>query len=98
MEKFKSILEYICFIIILLFAVKGFINFVSDKNTDKINKTIIDTNYNHIILDSIEYNIIKKDSIIYRINIIYEDSIAKSFHHNNDDAVKLFNKLVTEDW
>lgn len=63
-----------------------------------IESTIIsDTTYNKVVLDSIEYNIIKKDSVIYKIKQEMKDEVTKSFGLNDSAAVELFKKLVSTD-
>ena len=70
-----------------------------NKNKSKgIENTIIyDTTYNKVVLDSIEYNIIKKDSVIYKIKQEMKDEVTKSFGLNDSAAVELFKKLVSTD-
>ena len=50
-----------------------FITLMLDTKHHVYPVEIIDTTYNTIILDSIEYNIIKKDSIITKIRYNYEN-------------------------
>ena len=57
---------------------------------------VIDTTYNTIVLDSIEYNITIKDSVITHIRHEYEDSIIKVINFNDSTTVDLFKKLVSE--
>lgn len=54
-----------------------------------------DTVYNKIVLDSIEYNITKKDSIIYNIKQEMKDEVTESFELSDSAVVKLFKKLCT---
>lgn len=56
---------------------------------------IQDTTYNHIILDSIQYNIIKKDSIIYQLKIDAKNEIKKSNNLSDTATVNLFEWLST---
>lgn len=61
-------------------------------------KEIIDTQYNHIVLDSIKYNIIVKDSIIIKIKYRYEEEIIKANSLNDSASVELFKRLCTDDY
>ena len=60
------------------------------ENTTKPN-----TAYNKIVLDSIEYNITKKDSVIYNIKQEMKDEVTESFELSDSVAVKLFKELCT---
>lgn len=44
--------------------------------------------------DSIEYNIIKKDSTIYKIREVYEKKKDSVLNSTNNDVVNKFNELV----
>ena len=57
---------------------------------------LIDTIYDTRRLDSIEYNIIKRDTIIYNIKQEMKDEIDKSFQLSNNDAIKLFDSLCRQ--
>lgn len=59
-----------------------------------INKC--DTVINKVRIDSIEYVIRSKDSIINKIKYDENKSIEKANNLNYDDAVKLFKRLVSE--
>ena len=65
-------------------------------NNDKyiINKP--DTVYNKIVIDSLEYNIIKKDSIIYNIKENVKEEINFAINADDSTTVMLFQKLVSE--
>lgn len=65
------------------------------QNHVNTQEVLIDTTYNKIILDSIEYNIIKKNSVIYNIKQEMKDEVTKSFELSDSAAVKLFKKLCT---
>lgn len=60
------------------------------------NTTKPDTVYNKIVLDSIEYNITKKDSVIYNIKQEMKDEVIKSFEFDDSSAVKLFKELCKQ--
>ena len=44
--------------------------------------------------DSIEYNIIKRDSTIYKIREVYEKKKDSVLNYTNNDVVDKFNELV----
>lgn len=56
-----------------------------------------DTTYDKVVLDSIEYNIIKKDSVIYNFKQEMKDEVTKSFELSDSAAVKLFRELASGD-
>ena len=66
MEKFNKIL-LLLIVNLIVFSVGYTIGYRKAKNNINDNIIIQDTTYNHIILDSIKYRLIEKDSIIYNI-------------------------------
>lgn len=58
---------------------------------EEIDSTII----HYHIIDSIEYNIIRKDSVITEITYIYEEEIIKANNLDDSSAVELFKDLCT---
>lgn len=82
-------------IIILLLSMLIYL-FVKHETINKKEIEIIDTTYNHIVLDSIRYNIIYRDSIIYHIKHEYEDSIKQSITYDDSTSLELFKRLVSE--
>ena len=54
----------------------------------------IDTIYNKVILDSIKYNIVKKDSIIIHYKHEMTNEIQESINDNDSNAVNRFKELV----
>jgi hypothetical protein len=85
------------FIVILLVAfIAGYV--VGDKQNQIIdNKDVVlpDTIYNKVTLDSIEYNIIKKDSTIYKLKEEVKDEIEKALNADDSIAVEQFKSLST---
>lgn len=59
-----------------------------------INKC--DTVINKVRIDSIEYVIRSKDSVINKIKYDEKKNIEKANNLNDDDAVKLFKQLVSD--
>lgn len=66
------------------------------KNVEGFNECNVDTVFNKLRIDSIQYNIIQKDSTIITINNIMKDEINKADSLNNDSAVILFRQLLQE--
>lgn len=97
MEKNNTMLNIIAVIIIaIIFFIIGYVVKQKEINNDKyiINKT--DTVYNRIVIDSLEYNIIKKDSIIYNIKENVKEEINFAINADDSTTVMLFQKLVSE--
>lgn len=94
MEKVNKICIFI--IILLVAFIAGYV--VGDKQNQIIdNKDVVlpDTIYNKVILDSIEYNIIKKDSTIYKLKEEVKDEIEKALNADDSIAVEQFKSLST---
>lgn len=85
------------FIVILLVTfIAGYV--VGDKQNQIIdNKDVVlpDTTYNKVTLDSIEYNIIKKDSTVYKLKEEVKDEIEKALNADDSIAVEQFKSLST---
>ncbi len=84
-------------ILIFIFCVICFFTGYYIGNKKYINNNIdiqpIDTSYNKIILDSIQYNIIKKDSTIIKIKKKFEYEKNKAINASDSDAIKQFTIL-----
>lgn len=94
MEKVNNI--YIFIVILLVTFIVGYV--VGDKQNQIIdNKDVVlpDTTYNKVTLDSIEYNIIKKDSTIYKLKEEVKDEIEKALNADDSIAVEQFKSLST---
>ena len=97
MEKNNTMLNIIAVIIIaIIFFIIGYVVKQKEINNDKyiINKS--DTVYNRIVIDSLKYNIIKKDSIIYNIKENVKEEINFAINADDSTTVMLFQKLVSE--
>lgn len=68
--------------------------FISHNKNDTKDYIQIDTIYNKVILDSIKYNIIKKDSIIIHYKHEMTNEIQESINDNDSNAVNRFKELV----
>ena len=95
MEKFNKIL-LLLIIILIVFSVGYTIGYRKAKSNINANIVIQDTTYNHIILDSIKYRLIEKDSIIYNIKEDLKDDIQEAINANDSNVVKQFYELVSE--
>ena len=92
MEKVNKICIFI--VILLIAFIAGYI--VGNKQNQIIdNKDVVlpDTAYNKVTLDSIEYNIIKKDSTIYKLKEEVKDEIEKALNADDSIAVEQFKSL-----
>lgn len=81
----------LCLIVLVLILCKVVVNSRSNLPIDECD-TIINT----IRIDSIEYNIIKKDTIIYNIKKIQKHEIEKTKYITDSASVELFKQLVSE--
>lgn len=95
MEKFNKIL-LLLIIILIVFSVGYTIGYRKAKSNINDNIVIQDTTYNYMILDSIKYRLIKKDSIIYNIKEDLKDDIQEAINANDSNVVKQFYELVSE--
>lgn len=84
----------IVLIIVIIIALFGW--FTNKDYIKKENNNIpIDTSYNKVILDSIEYNIIKLDSTVIKLKVKYDVVIKKSNIISDSAAIDLFKRLVS---
>lgn len=83
-------------IILIVFSIGYTIGYRKAKSNINDNIVIQDTTYNHIILDSIKYHLIEKDSIIYNIKEDLKDDIQEAINANDSNVVKQFYELVSE--
>lgn len=87
----------ICFIIvfgIICFVIGYCIGNDDSKEINYDNVIIPDTTYNKVTLDSIEYNIYKKDSTIIELKKRTEYEMEQAINANDSVAVKQFYKLA----
>ena len=101
-NKLYIIVSFVIFVIIMILCLK-----LENKNKviesqndyiEKLQKAIdyyknLDSTY-VVKRDSIEYNIIKKDSTIYKIREVYEKKKDSVLNSTNNDVVDKFNELV----
>jgi hypothetical protein len=103
--KLYIIIAFIVFVIIMFLCLKleNKNKVIESQNTyiEKLQKAIdyyknLDSTY-VTKRDSIEYNIIKKDSTIYKIREVYEKKKDSVLNSTNNDVVNKFNELVWAD-
>lgn len=90
----------ICFIIvfgIICFSVGYYIGNNNNEKTNYDNVIVPDTTYNKVTLDSIEYNIHKKESIIIELKKRTEYEIEQAINANDSIAIKQFKELAGAD-
>ena len=92
--KKMMLLNLFLSIIILIILLTTFVEKFIVTEDSLFNKC--DTIINHVRIDSIEYIIRSKDSIINNIKINTEHEIKKANVLDDDDAIKLFKQLVSE--
>lgn len=70
------------------------ISLFGKKDRDEHISSQLDTSYNKVKLDSINVQIGKHDTTIYKLNIKLKDDIEKSYQLNDSATVELFKRLV----
>lgn len=96
MEKVNKIL--IVIFLLILFGVMFYSwNKINSAKQNKNNMEIIDTTYNKVVLDSIEYRIRTKDSVIVELKKQVKYEIEQAINANDSDAVKQFYELAGSD-
>lgn len=91
---------WIIIIVVIAFLAGYIISALTKQNitntTVKPERIVdVDTTYNKIVLDSIEYNITKKDSVIYHIKYKMKNEVTKVLELDDSAAVKLFKELAS---
>lgn len=86
-------LIYLIIIFVLIFLVSR-LSIKNDVSVEPVKP--VDTTYNRVVIDSIEYNIIKRDSIIVQIkdSIIYELQLNQTA--DDTTVVVNFQKLLSD--
>lgn len=94
MEKKDKIVICICIIILFIaFIIKYNIVHKQSKTINNENIVLTDTIYNKVTLDSIKYNIIKKDSTIYKLKKEVRYEIEKALNANDSVVIEQFKSL-----
>lgn len=65
-----------------------------ENNNNNNEITLPDTTYNKVTLDSIQYNINKKDSTIIEFKKKFEYEKDKAINASDSDAIKQFKELA----
>ena len=94
MEKVNKIWIFLV-ILFVAFAIKYIINYKQNQTIDNKDIVLSDTTYNKVTFDSIEYNIIKKDSTIYKFKKEAKYEIKKALNANDSTAIEQFKSLST---
>lgn len=99
MEKRNKIIIILVIIACIITNVcSDYIRYKNKKDNVKHNTIeIVDTTYNKIVLDSIEYRIHTKDSIIVKLKKKVEYEITQALNATDSDAVKQFYELAGSD-
>lgn len=86
-------LIYLIIIFVLIFIVSR-LSIKNDVSVEPVKP--VDTTYNRVVIDSIKYNIIKRDSIIVQIkdSIIYELQLNQTA--DDTTVVVNFQKLLSD--
>lgn len=92
LSKSNFILFIVIILLILYIIWSGGFRKIDNRTQNII---IYDTTYNTQILDSIEYDIIVKDSIITNLIYVYEEEFIKAENLDDSSAVELFKQLCT---
>lgn len=99
MEKRTKIV--IVIIIAACIVINIFNDYTKYKNKkDKVKHNtveVVDTTYNKIVLDSIEYKIHTKDSVVVKLKTKVKYEIIQAFNATDSDAVKQFYELAGSD-
>ena len=90
-EKLLELL-ILCMVCISFGFIVGRNSVHCDKHYIEINDTIYDTT----ILDSIQYNIIVRDSIIYNLKQEMTNEIKESYSLTDSACIKLYEQLLKE--
>lgn len=96
-----GVVNKICTVIIILIVCAQIaydcysLHYILNDNKH-IKEIIVDTTYNRIVLDSIEYKIVQKDSVIYNYKQQMYEDIKKNNDASNNDVIRTFYQLVAE--
>ena len=84
--------------IVIIICISCFIAGILIGNNCKINNIdnvdVYDTTYNKVILDSIQYNIKVKDSVIVKLKTKMQYEIEQAINADDSTAVEQFYKLA----
>lgn len=95
MEK-DTIVKWVLVALFIGLLISIFVNIKQCSRSNELQPPVpIDTTYNTVVIDSIKYNIIQRDSIIYKIKIKIKEDEQEIITLDDSSSVKLFYKLVT---
>lgn len=99
MEKRTKIIIILLIIACIITNIySDYIRYKNKKDNIKHNTIeIVDTTYNKIILDSIEYRIHTKDSVVVKLKKRVEYEITQAINATDSNAIKQFYELAGSD-
>lgn len=99
MEKRTKIIIILLIIACIITNIySNYIRYKNKKDNIKHNTIeIVDTTYNKIILDSIEYRIHTKDSVVVKLKKRVEYEITQAINATDSNAIKQFYELAGSD-
>lgn len=92
----SNIITILIFWIVVMLLCRFYTKKYNQRIEDKQTIIVVDTTYNTVTLDSIEYNIIYRDSVVYKLKQKMQYEKDKVLDMSDNDAVKLFYELVSE--
>lgn len=95
MDK-NNILAIICICLICIIVSIGIKECDNNKQNKEYIENSIDTTYNTKVLDSIEYKIIEKDTVINKLKYEMDNEKNKVYTLNDSATIILFYQLCTE--
>lgn len=94
-KETNKVTLFVILVLILVIVILSFGCYRQYVIINKHNNEPIDTSYNKVVLDSIEYNIIKKDCLLIVYKTQFEYEIKKIADDTDSVAVKRFYDLVS---
>lgn len=97
-KRIKIVIAIIIVACVVINIFNDYIRYKNKKDDVKHNTIeIVDTTYNKVVLDSIEYRIHTKDSVVVKLKKKVEYEITQAFNATDSDAVKQFYELAGSD-
>lgn len=85
----------LCLICVIFIAYNKSKTNSSNINIDSVD--VVDTSYNKVVLDSIQYNIVKKDSVIVKLKYNMKHDVEEALSANDSSVVEQFKSLAGAD-
>lgn len=97
-KRTKIVIAIIIVACIITNVCSDYIRYKNKKDKVKYNTIeIVDTTYNKVVLDSIEYRIHTKDSVVVKLKKKVKYEITQALNATDSDAVKQFYELAGSD-